>query len=95
MGAVSGGMVGALLYSLGFYVFAEDNPTLVLWLTISISAFFVAVLAMIFFDYAVIVGSAFSGSYFFVRVIPYFLKFYRGFQCLREGTRTSSCWCRT
>jgi hypothetical protein len=68
IGAWIGGLIGGLLYSLVFYIVAEDNPLLVLWLTMIFCSIVVAVLSMIFFDYAVIFGSSIAGSYMFVRV---------------------------
>ena len=50
IGAWIGGLLGGMLYSLVFYVFAEENPLLALWLTIAFSSVIVAVLSMIFFD---------------------------------------------
>jgi tryptophan-rich sensory protein len=50
LGAWIGGLIGGLLYSLVFYVFAQDNPLLALWLTIAFSSVIVAVISMIFFD---------------------------------------------
>lgn len=68
IGAWIGGLIGGLLYSLVFYLFAEDNPLLAVWLTIALSSVVVAVLSMIFFDKAVILGSAIGGAYNFIRV---------------------------
>jgi hypothetical protein len=69
IGAWIGGLMGGMLYSSVFYVFSEDNPLLAIWLCISFSAIIVAVLSMIYFDHAVIIGAALGGSYIFVRVI--------------------------
>ncbi len=71
IGTWLGGVFGALLYSLVFYVFAEKNPLLALWLVIAICACIISVLSMIFFDHAVIIGSSIIGSYVFVRVSYY------------------------
>jgi hypothetical protein len=69
MGAVIGAFIGILLYNSTFYVVGSDsNQVMVLWLTIAFASVIVAVLSMIFFDYAVIVGSAIGGSYILVRV---------------------------
>lgn len=67
MGSVIGAFIGILLYNSTFYV-VGTNEVMVLWLTIAISSVIVAVLSMVFFDYAVIVGSAIGGSYILVRV---------------------------
>lgn len=63
-----GGIVGSSLYVLVFHMLAEDNPMLVLWLCIACCSVLVAVLSMIYFDHAVIIGSAMGGSYCFIRV---------------------------
>lgn len=69
MGSVIGAFIGILLYNSTFYVVGTDsNQVMVLWLTIAFASVIVAVLSMIFFDYAVIVGSAIGGSYILVRV---------------------------
>ena len=67
IGTWIGGLLGAILYSLVFYLFAKNNPILALWLTIAFCAVIIAILSMIFFDHAVIIGSALGGSYVFVR----------------------------
>jgi hypothetical protein len=56
------------MYSLLFNVFAQNNPILGIWLCIVIFGLIVAVLSMIYFDHAVIIGSAIAGAYSFVRV---------------------------
>lgn len=68
IGTWIGGILGAILYSLVFYLFASNNPLLALWLTIAFCAVIIAVLSMIFFDHAVIIGSSLGGSYVFIRV---------------------------
>jgi len=68
IGTWLGGLLGAILYSLVFHLFARENPILALWLVIAFCAVVVAVLSMIFFDHAVIIGSSIIGSYVFVRV---------------------------
>jgi hypothetical protein len=68
IGTWIGGLLGAILYSLVFYLFSKNNPMLALWLTIAFCAVVVAILSMIFFDHAVIIGSALGGAYVFVRV---------------------------
>lgn len=68
MGAWIGGLIGGLLYTMVFYLFATDNPLLVLWLTIAFCGVIVSVLSMIFFDHAIIIGSAIGGSYMALRV---------------------------
>ena len=69
MGTWIGGLLGGVLYSMVIYIFAEDNPLLVLWLTILGCAIMVSVLSMIYFDQAVIFGSSIAGSYILFRVI--------------------------
>ena len=68
IGTWIGGLLGAILYSLVFYLFARNNPLLALWLTIAFCAVIISVLSMIFFDHAVIIGSCLGGAYVFVRV---------------------------
>ena len=68
MGAWIGGLLGGLLYSSIFYLFSEKNPTLGVWVTIAFCAVIVAVLSMIYFDEAIMVGSAIGGAYVFMRV---------------------------
>jgi hypothetical protein len=63
-----GGIFGALLYSMLFYSFSETNPIMVLWVTIALCGIIVSVLSMIYFDQAVIIGSAIGGAYLFGRV---------------------------
>ncbi|CDW71763.1 UNKNOWN [Stylonychia lemnae] len=67
IGTWIGGLLGAILYSLVFYLFAKNNPILALWLTIAFCAVIIAILSMIFFDHAVIIGSSLGGAYVFVR----------------------------
>ena len=69
IGSMIGGLFGGLLYSSFFYIFAQNNPLLAVWLTISFSAIVVAVLSMVFFDQAVIICSSLGGAYAFVRVL--------------------------
>jgi hypothetical protein len=68
LGAWIGGLLGGLLYGSVFFIFADENPILVIWLSISFCAIIVAVLSMIYFDHAVIIGSALGGAYVFTRV---------------------------
>ena len=68
IGTWLGGLFGAILYSLVFYLFASGNPILAVWLVIAFCAVIVAILSMIFFDHAVIIGSSIIGAYVFVRV---------------------------
>ena len=70
--AAAGGTIGALLYVTCFYIFANDNSTLLLWCCVGITSAIAAVVSMIFFDYAVIWGSAVFGAYVFVRGISIF-----------------------
>ena len=60
--------MGGVFYSLVVYMFVEENPLLALWLTILVCAVLFAVLSMIYFDQAVIFGSAIAGSYMLMRV---------------------------
>ena len=69
IGAWIGGLVGGILYTVFFHIFENDNPLLCLWLCIIFCSIIVAVLSMVFFDHAVIIGAAILGSYIFVRVI--------------------------
>jgi hypothetical protein len=73
IGACVGGLLGALSYSLFFYIFSSSNPLLGLYLTISFCSIVVAVLSMIFFDSSVIICTGIFGSYLFVRVITIIL----------------------
>ena len=72
IGCWIGGLLGSVLYTLFFHMFSKDNPLLVLWLLIAFCSVVIAILSMIFFDHAVIIGSSLGGSYMFVRV-SYFL----------------------
>lgn len=69
VGSWVGAIFGVLIYSLFFDLFIDDDRTLAVWLTVSISAFLVAIGSMFFFDIAVILGSSISGAYLFIRVI--------------------------
>lgn len=69
IGAWIGGLLGGVLYTSVFSPFAEANPLLAVWLTIVLSAVVVSILSMIFFDHAVIIGSAIGGAYCIIRVI--------------------------
>lgn len=68
VGAWIGGLFGALFFTTFVAKYATENPMLGLWLCIVFWSVFVAVLSQIYFDYAVIVGSAIVGSYIFIRV---------------------------
>lgn len=68
IGAWIGGLFGGVLYTSVFHYWAEDNPILAVWLTIALTGLVVAVLSMIFFDQAVIIGSSIGGAYCFIRV---------------------------
>jgi hypothetical protein len=67
IGGWVGAFVGMLLYNAVIYIFSESNPLLGIWLSILFCATIFAVLSMIFFDQAVVVGSSIAGSYLFVR----------------------------
>ena len=71
MGIWTGGLFGALLYSLFLNVFAGSSPLLALWLTICLFSLLTAFLSMLYFDHALILGSSLAGSYLFARVTPY------------------------
>ncbi len=68
IGAWIGGLLGGLLYGLVLYLVGNKNPTLTLWLTIMTSALVVALLAIKYFLYIAMLGSAIMGAYFLVRV---------------------------
>ena len=68
IGTWIGGLFGAILYTLFFYLFSSQNPLLILWMTIIFCSVIIAVLSMIFFDHAVCIGSSLGGAYVFVRV---------------------------
>jgi len=72
IGAWIGGLLGGFLYGLIIYLAGNENPTLVLWVTIVLSALFVALIAIKCIEYIAIVGSALVGSYFLVRGISLF-----------------------
>jgi len=67
IGSWIGALLGSLLYNIFIYIFAKSNPLLALWLTVAFSAILVAVLSMVFFDHAVILGSCICGAYMLVR----------------------------
>lgn len=91
LGTWIGGLLGAILYTLFFYIFSYTNPLLVLWLTILFCSVVVAILSMVFFDYAVCIGSSLGGAYVFVRVSFHFVKpTYRDFLSSQEDLQTSS-----
>jgi hypothetical protein len=92
IGTWIGGLLGAILYTLLFYMFSASNPLLVLWLTILFCSVVVAVLSMVFFDHAVCIGSSLGGSYIFVRVssTSFLNNFNRGFHSFRVGSQMSS-----
>jgi len=72
IGAWIGGLIGGVLYGLVFHAFAHENPLLCLWLCIVFCSVILAVLSMVFFDHAVIIGAAIGGSYLFIRGISCF-----------------------
>ena len=84
IGAWIGGLIGAILYTSIFSPFAEGNPLLAVWLTIVLSAVVVAVLSMIFFDQAVIIGSSIGGAYCLIRVIFFLLTLIGNFLLCRR-----------
>jgi len=67
IGVWMGGLLGALMYSMFSNLFVS-NPVVALWVLVSLGGAIVAGLSMIYFDHAVIFGSAIGGSYSFVRV---------------------------
>jgi hypothetical protein len=69
IGTWIGGLFGAIMYSMLFHVFAGSNPMVALWLSIAFCGVIIAVLCMIYFDHAVIFGSAIAGAYMFSRVM--------------------------
>lgn len=80
IGTWIGGLFGALMYSMLFNAFAGNNPILTLWLSIAFCGVIIAVLSMIYFDHAVIFGSAIAGAYTFARV-----KYYTFYKLLYIG----------
>ena len=68
IGAWLGGLLGGCLYGIIVYLLSDENPTLVLYLTIALSAVITAALCIKYFQYIAMVGSAILGSYFFIRV---------------------------
>lgn len=68
IGAWMGGLIGGLLYTLVFYLFSQSNPLLGVWLSIAIPSLIIAIASMIYFDQAVIIGSAIGGAYVLARV---------------------------
>lgn len=68
VGAWIGGLLGGLLYTLVFYIFSQNNPLLGVWLSIAIPSLIIAIASMIYFDQAIIIGSAIGGAYVFARV---------------------------
>lgn len=69
IGTWIGGIMGGGLYSAFLYQYADENPMMVLWMSIAFCAILVAVLSMVFFDHAVIFCSAILGSFVLVRGI--------------------------
>ncbi len=72
IGTWVGGIFGCVLYVMFVHLFINDNEALAVWITIAFSAVITAVLSMVFFDYAVIIGAALGGGYSFIRVITIF-----------------------
>lgn len=68
LGGIVGAGIGAFIYGVGFYGLSDDHPYMVMWLTMAGVAILVALVSMIFFDYAVIIYSAIIGGYIFMRV---------------------------
>jgi hypothetical protein len=67
LGVSCGAIGGALLYTLIFYHFSSGNPLLVIWLCIAFCSVVAGVICMVFFDNAIIFGSATMGAYLFIR----------------------------
>jgi hypothetical protein len=67
LGVSCGAIGGALLYTLVFYHFSSSNPILVIWLCIAFCSVVAGVVCMVFFDNAIIFGSAALGAYLFIR----------------------------
>jgi len=72
VGSWIGGLIGSILYNAFIHMAAESNPLLALWLTIAATSIITSVLAMVFFDYAIIIGASIAGAYTFVRVSDFF-----------------------
>lgn len=72
IGAWIGGLVGSFIYKAIIYAVSASNPMLGLYLTVLGSSIIIAVLSFVFFDYAVIFGSAFIGAYCITRGISIF-----------------------
>lgn len=92
IGAWIGGILGGVVYGLVVSNFASENPMLALWLTILSCSILVAVLSQIYFDVAIIIGSAIAGSYIFLRVSHLLeLNIFRAFQSMLVVFLTSFC----
>lgn len=68
LGLWLGGIIGSLLFSGLFRLISEDYETLILILSVVSFATLFAVLSQIYFNIAIIVGSAALGSFFLLRV---------------------------
>ena len=98
IGGWIGGLLGAVVYTAIIAKYTENNPLLALWLTVIFFAVLVGVLSQIYFDYAVILGSASIGSYLFIRVSLLFILhifFYRVYQFTLEVSLMSSFFTKT
>lgn len=68
-----GGLFGASVYSVVIYYFPDNNPLVIMIVCILMSAIVVALLAIVFYDYAVIACSASIGAFCLVRGISLFV----------------------
>ena len=74
-----------VLYVLFIHYFVTDNQALAVWITAATCALITSILSMVFFDSAVIIGSALGGSYALIRVkIAYFNYNFREFLNMQE-----------
>lgn len=72
LGLWIGGLLGAIMYCMFLHVFNNGGNT-GLWVILGIFGAVCAVLSMIYFDHAVIYGSAMGGAYTFVRVSSHWI----------------------
>lgn len=68
IGAWLGGLLGSVVYSCLIRMITEESPMIFLWLSIISFSLIVSYLSQVYFQVAVIVGSAVIGSFFFFRV---------------------------
>lgn len=73
LGIWLGGLLGSVMYSCLFRLISEEQPLVVLWLSIIFFAGLIGYLSQRYFHFAVMVGSAALGSFTFYRVsvLPY------------------------